>query len=479
MMRAIQNADIIYVGDYHTCNQSQRSFLRILKERVRDSRVAIGLELIHERHQEILDRFLAGKISEELFLKKVGLKEHWVFDLWENFRPLFDFAVYHHLPLYAINSAGPKASIMERDKATARVVARAIQKEPDRKFFVLIGDLHLAPKHLPSEVKKACKTLQLERRDAILYQNSEFVYWQLAKEGLEDSVEVVRMSENEFCRMHTPPVICQRSYLNWLEHEEGEIDYADAKQNFLELADRICQFLKIDLKGAGEQVEVFTPGDLSFLDVLEKSRQFKPEEIRAIKRQIAAGESYYIAKLRTVYLASLSLNHAGEEAAHFIKHSCSGTEKERGLGDAFYANILHEALGFFGSKIINHKRKCFHEKDFEKHLSYFNSIRVPKERQLEFETALIVCQYRRAEMVGVSPEVADIYRRDPSLFFSVTHALGYMLGDKLYYALVNGVIYKTDIRQLFYDPWKGNGKPFKVYWDWVQRTKSVRIPKRM
>ena len=65
MMRAIQNADIIYVGDYHTCNQSQRSFLRILKERVRDSRVAIGLELIHERHQEILDRFLAGKISEE------------------------------------------------------------------------------------------------------------------------------------------------------------------------------------------------------------------------------------------------------------------------------------------------------------------------------------------------------------------------------------------------------------------------------
>lgn len=480
MLAAIGNADIIYVGDYHTCNQSQRAFLRILKEVVRRKwPFIIGLELIHEKNQAAIDAYVSGKLSEKTFLKKVGLKKHWVFDLWENFKPLFDFAIYHHAPLCGIDAAAKNASIQKRDQAAAQVIARLSKQHPDQKIFVLIGDLHLAPQHLPADVRKECKKMEVERRDLILYQNSEFIYWQLANQGLEDSVEVVQISPREFCRMHTPPVICQRSYLNWLEHEEGEIDYADAKQSFLDLVERICKFLKIDLGAAKDKVEVFTSGDLSFLDVIESSEKFSVEEIKNIKRQILLSESYYIAKTHTVYLANLSMNHAGEEAAHFIKHSCSGIEKARGLADAFYANILHEALGFFGSKIINHKRKCFHEKDFEKHLHYFQNVRVSKERRLEYETALLVNEYKRAEHRGEALVPSGVFEKNYDLFFAVTHALGYMLGDRLYYGLLGGEIYKSDLRNLFHDPWRGVGKPFQIYWQWVQKLRRVRIPKRM
>ena len=44
--------------------------------------------------------------------------------------------------------------------------------------------------------------------------------------------------------MNTPPIVWQQSYLNWLEHEEGEIDYADARHSFLELLKQIADALE-------------------------------------------------------------------------------------------------------------------------------------------------------------------------------------------------------------------------------------------
>ncbi|OGQ46426.1 MAG: hypothetical protein A3H42_00095 [Deltaproteobacteria bacterium RIFCSPLOWO2_02_FULL_46_8] len=480
MFQAIDKADIVYVGDYHTCNQSQRSFLRILKAMARRKHEWIlGLELLHKRHQKIIDSFMSDKISEPLFLKQVGLRKHWVFDLWENFKSLFDFAKYHAIPIFGIDAAGKGATIKERDRASAQLIAQMAKLNPNKKIFIFIGDLHVAPPHLPKEVNAALKKLGLQKRELILYQNSESIYWRLVKQGLEDLVEVVRIDEKSYCRMHTPPVICQRSYLNWLEHEEGEIDYADPKHSFLELVDRISHFLKIDLGKEKDRVEVFTCGDLSFLDRIKESGRFSPEEFKAIKRQIINSESYYIPKLRFAYLSNLSINHAGEEAAHFIKHICSGEEKPREPFDALYANILHEALGFFGSKIINHKRKCYHEKDFQKLLTYFQNISPTAERRLEYETALIVQEAKKLESEGEAISDIGILSKRPDLFFTVSHALGYMLGDKLYYAMLDSQISKTEVRHLFYDPWKGYGKPFQTYWSLLQKTQSTKIPKRM
>lgn len=480
MVEAVLSADIIYVGDYHTCNQSQRSFLRILKAVIHeDPAFMIGLELIHKRHQKIIDRYIRGKLSKDTFLKKIGLKEHWVFDLWENFKPLFDFSCYHELPVFGIDAAPEGATIKQRDQASAKLIAQIIEKNPGRRLFIFIGDLHIAPSHLPTEVNNILKKRGMEKRDLILFENSEPIYWKLADDGLDDQVEVVLLSDGNFCRMHTPPIICQQSYLNWLEHEEGEIDYVDAKSSFLDLTHRIAQFLRIKLGREKDNVEVFTCGDLSFLRRLRESRKFSGKEIEMIKRQILSSESYYIAKTRFVYLANLSMNHAAEEASHFIKHLCSGEEKPRELVDAFYANILHEALGFFGSKLINHKRKCFHEKDFKELLTFFSTIHVPADRRIEQETANLVVEYKAYERKGKPLKYTAIFSEKLDLFLSVTHALGYMLGDRLYYGMMEGAISRKAIRKLYYDKWREPGEPFSAYMELVHMLRHVKIPKRM
>ena len=480
MIEAVLRSDIIYVGDYHTCNQSQRSFLRILKAVVRsDPKFILAMELIHASHQQVLDRFMKGTLSEEAFLKRIKLKEHWVFDLWDSFKPLFDFCRYHDIRMFAVDAAPPGSDVRTRDAAAAKLIAKIAKEHPGKRLFVFIGDLHLAPPHLPREVAQEMARFGIERGCLTLYQNSESIYWKLAGEELEDSVEVVRLPDGSYCRMNTPPVVCQRSYLNWLEHEEGEIDYADAKTSFLELVDRLCEFLNIRLGRGRDEVEVFTCGDLSFLKRLKEKGKFSMEEIATIKRQILASESYYIAKGRVVYLANLSVNHAAEEASHFIKSVCSGEEEPREIIDAFYANILHEGLGFFGSKVINHKRKCYHERDFKNLLAYFQTIRVPKERRLEYETAHLVTEYVKLERRGSALARTDIFRSRMDLFLSITHALGYMLGDRLYYGMMNGIVKKPQIRRLYMNPWAEEGEPVEVYMDLMRRLKKVRIPKRM
>ncbi|PIR26618.1 MAG: hypothetical protein COV43_00545 [Deltaproteobacteria bacterium CG11_big_fil_rev_8_21_14_0_20_42_23] len=482
MIEAVLKADIIYVGDYHTCNQSQRSFLRVLKLVSKETKsFVVGLELLHAKHQKVLDQYLAGKISEALFLKKIKLQEHWVFDLWDSFKPLFDFCKYHNIPIKAIDAAKNGSSVQKRDEATAKLLVDLMDQHPNDKLFVFIGDLHIAPQHLPKDVKKILKAKKKnEKSDLILYQNSESIYWKLAEKGAYDRVEVVQINENSFCRMHTPPVVCQRSYINWLEHEEGEIDYADAKHSFIDLVQQICKFLNLSISEEDlESVEIFTAGDLSFLKKLRATKRFTKDEIETIKEQILSSESYYIAKARFVYLSNLSLNHAAEEASHCIKHILSGDEEPRDLVDAFYANILHEALGFFGSKIINHKRKCFHDHEFRELVQYFRSSEVPMNRATEHEAAHYVVEYLNMEKKGQPLEFTELFRVRIDLFIAITHAIGYILGDKLYYALMDKVLTKKQARELFVDAWKAEGRPVEVYFALKKKLQKVKIPKRL
>ena len=481
LIKEVRQADLVYLGDYHTNRQSQRMLLRILKRLVEESRdLAVGLELVQQRHQPILDAYLQERISEEKFLRSIQFQKYWYFDLWENFKPIFEFARYWKIPLFAVEkSLTGDVSLEERDRRNARIISSLVAGHPDRKWILFVGDLHLAPAHLPDRVRRL---LPKDRvwKDLILYQNSEAIYWKLAERELEDKTEAVRIGERSFCLMNTPPIVWQQSYLNWLEHEEGEIDYADARHSFLELLKQIAGFLGIPLPPRAEEVEVFTCGDLSFLKKLADDGSFSRQEIRRIKQQIFSSESYCIPQKRYVYLANLSLNHAAEEAAHYLKYLCSGAESERGLEDAFYANALHEALGFFGSKIINHKRKCFHEKEYQGLVAFLRSSKGRRGREQELEMAMLVLDHKRLEKKGMPIRSRRFFRTHPDLFFGVTHGLGYILGDRLYYALLGEKISKEEIRGLFENPMKGKGGvPAEIYMRLIRRLRSVKIPRRI
>lgn len=480
LKKSLARADWIYLGDYHTNRQSQRALLRLLKMMIgQTDRFVICLEFLQKRHQPHADRFLQGKMSVTTFLKRINLRKHFYFDLWENFEPIFDFAKYYQLDVYGIESAPFGAGLKKRDEAMAKTLAEIHALRPDYKKIVFVGDLHIAPDNLPKQVAKAIADSYDSGRELFLYQNSEKIYWRLAEAQLEDKVEVVRLDDKSFCLINTPPIVWQQSYLNWLENEEGEIDYQDPKHSFLDLADRIARFLGIRLPKAKDEVEVFTCGDLSFLERLEEDPDFSARERRMIQKQVELSESYYIPKHKWVYLANVSLNHAAEEATHFIRHLVAGDEFARSHEDAFYANVLHEAIGFFGSKIINQKRKCMRVEDFRSLIEYFKKNRVPRDRGFELEVAHMVIEVKKHEKRGLPvANAGSIYRRH-ELFFGVTHALGYMLGEILYHAMLQGKFGKREIGKLFRDPFREEGAPYRAYAKLLKKFGKVPLPQRI
>lgn len=477
----IREAEIIYVGDYHTLNQSQKSMLRLLRAYVKvEKNFCIAFEVIQSGHQKILDQFMRGTLTDRTFLKKIGFKEHWFFDLWENFKPLFDFARHHGILVYGIEAkAQSGASLKKRDEASAKTIVEIFKKNPQQKIFVFVGDLHIAPAHLPHQVEDLLKKENILATKLVLYQNSDALYWKLAEREMEDATLVVKISGDEYCRMHTAPIICQQSYLNWLEHEEGILDYADAKHTFLGYLEQIAGFLDIRLGREKDEVEVFTCGDLSFLKKLRESKVFSRKEIADIKRQILQSESYTIPKMKYVYLANVSVNHAAEEASHTLKFLCSGEEFPRGMQDAFYALILHEALGFFGSKIINHRRKCLRPASAKALIAYLQSSSVRSLRHLEYQTAKLFLEHERRLTIARAFHHNKIASLSQDLFLSLTHAIGYYLGEKMFYGLLTEKMDKPAIRELYGDAMEEEGEPVLRYFDLVARLKGVILPRRL
>ena len=361
--RAMAQTGVVYVGDYHTLAQSQRAFLRLLRRLPQDRPVTLALELIQARRQRELDAFLAGPLSAEGFRKLVNPD----FGAWPNYQEIFELAQqrgYRVIGIDAVGRGPAGRTLRARDAYAARLCARAHRARPDALLMVFVGELHTAPSHLPARLREELGAAAL--RSVIVHQNCEPLYWELERRGLEHEVELVKVRTGTYCLMNTPPIVCQQSFLNWLDIDEGFSEIDAPEETFREYARLIADFFDLPLGDALDEVEITSVVDLSFLRRLQRRGDFSAVDMHIIRKQILASESYYIPRARMVYLGRLAINHASEEATHFLRHVCADSEEPRQLVDAFYARCLEEALGFLGSKVINHRRKCAHEPYFER-----------------------------------------------------------------------------------------------------------------
>jgi hypothetical protein len=470
-------SDVVYVGDYHTLKQSQRAFAKIVQRAAaRGRELVVALEFVQGRYQDALDAFAQGRISEGTFLERIRYRDHQVFDVWPNFKPVFEAARAAGAQLCAIDSAADgQGSLDLRDAYAAERIARAVRENPGALVLVLVGQLHVAPPHLPAQVKRRLGEAGAGRKHLAVYQNCERIWFLLERQALEHDAEAVEIRKGELCLINTPPVVAQASYLDWLDGDADRVEAAAAERHFKELAEVIASFLGLQAGEAIEDVDVYTAGDLSFLERLRERRDFTARELGVIRRQILARESYFIPRANIAYLANLSLNHAAEEAAHFLRHAfAGGSDDERGLVDGFYARTLEEAYAFFGSKVINPRRKCPHEDDLRALAADAGTPR------FEHRVAEFVLGHKEMERgSGPSGSARRIYGlADADLFNAVTHTLGYILGDKLYYALVRGRIRKAEVRDLFLDPLDEAGAAFHTYLYLAARLDPVRVPRR-
>jgi hypothetical protein len=208
-------ADIVYVGDYHTLRAAQDTYLRLVERALAERRpVVLALEWIQGRHQAALDGFLRGAFGESALLERMGMQHARGFDLWTGYAPILALARKHALPVIGIDrpARGPRALEL-RDAFAAERIDVACAGPAHPRVFVLVGQFHVAPCHLPERVRVACGARRM--RDLIVYQNCEEAYWRLARGG-RPGAEAVEMRPGEVCVFSASPVICQQSFLDYL-----------------------------------------------------------------------------------------------------------------------------------------------------------------------------------------------------------------------------------------------------------------------
>ncbi|MFP2928069.1 hypothetical protein ACLESO_23285, partial [Pyxidicoccus sp. 3LG] len=316
------------------------------------------------------------------------------------------------------------------------------------------------PCHLPAQVERALGAVS--RRGQVVYQNAEGLWWLLAREGRVGAAEAVELADGALCLLNASPVVCQQSFLDYLEAEAGDAPLVDrsAAERFREMSALIGRLAGVPVGRALDSVEVTTAADEDVLERIQRRGRFTHTELAQLRRHILSRESGYIPRARTAWLASLSLNHAAEEAAHFVRHCAVGDAMEapRRASEAFYARCMEEALGFFGSKLVNPRRTCPGLVEWAK--------RFGESRGVDRQIAAFVLAHKAAETEGPEEAVKLLPLRKDRLFHGVSHALGYLLGDRLYQAFDAGHVAKAEVQALFRDPFED---PRGAYFAWAGR----------
>lgn len=444
----IAAADVVYVGDYHTLRIAQAAYLELVRQALEtDRRVVLALEFVESRHQATLEAFLAGKLSEKRFLSKIGHPYRGPFDIWPGFAPILELARKRKLTVIAIDRRAPGPRSLEvRDQGASAEIARALQADDHPLVMVLVGQFHVAPAHLPRQVERR---VHRELESLIVYQNAEGVFWSLARKGLASSTHAVQVSERELCLINTSPVVSQRSFLDYVEAEAGDapLDEVGIATTFRHLARQIGKFVGVDVRSKIGNVEVLTPSTFDFLDRLRRRGDFSGAELKALEKHVLSLESSWIPRARAVWLASMSLNHAAEEAAHFVRFAAVGDAmaRTRPHDEAFWARCLEEALGFLGSRLVNPQRRCTSLEDWAFHFQG-KSLDGRKRQVAAFTLAL-------STAVRDDPMTARrlVPKDQGEVFHGVSHALGYLLGDAMARAHARKTLSRRELAALFVD----------------------------
>ena len=437
----VSGADVVLIGDYHALSASQRFAASLLEGRAQpgDRPVVLGLETIFARDQHILDEWWRREIDEEELRQRIRFDLDWGYD-WTPFYELLTTAREHGEGIYGLDCM-PREDLRKigaRDRHAAHKIGEIRQRHPNAVIMVLFGESHLAPGHLPRALREQMK----DERLLTVLQNVDALYWRAAGERC-NQVEAVRVRDDVLCAFNSTPLEKYENYRlhlsRWGRSEEEGPDLAPTIYN---LIDSLLRFLGINRYAShnGTQPkflvdllpEVYGAASGARLSRLLVRKGASEEAIAAMLRQVEERGCVYLALANAFYVGEFQMMYAGEEVARFLHHACRGLpqrnngEHRRDMADRFYTRTLEHALGYLGSRVLYPARPSASDEDGR-------------------------------QLLHVTPEC------ERKKFDASAQLLGYMLGNALYDAYLEGRVTTSMLRRVFLTRLEEPGKAREVY----------------
>src|SRR6202034_964334 len=178
---AVHAANIVLIGDYHALPGAQRYAASLFEKRALagDRPVVLGVETIFARDQHILEEWWRREIDETELRQRIRFDLDWGYD-WAPFHELLVAARDHGEAIYGLDCM-PRENLRKigaRERHAAAQNADIRERHPDAVIFVLFGESHLAPGHLPRVLHEQIPAAKI----LTVLQNVDALYWRAAGE---------------------------------------------------------------------------------------------------------------------------------------------------------------------------------------------------------------------------------------------------------------------------------------------------------
>jgi hypothetical protein len=447
LQEVVRGADIVLVGDYHALPASQKFAASLLEQRALagDRPVVLGLETIFARDQHIVDEWWRRDIEETEFRQRIRFDLDWGYD-WAPFYELLLSARDHAEALYGLDCM-PREDLRKigaRDRHAALKLAEIRQRHPEAAIFVLFGESHLAPKHLPGELR----SLMPKAKILTVLQNIDALYWRAAGERT-DPVEAVRVNDDVVCVFNATPLEKYESYRLCLDQWSRCDNAPDFAPTIYNLVDSLASFLEINRYSPhnGTQPKFLVDmlpeicggtSDAMLRRLLSRKRVGEAERLAILSRLEQCG-SAYVAEQNAFYIREFQMMHAAEDAARFLHHACQGLPQGRSAEsstahadvsldhgdrlralDRFYARVMEHAIAYFGSRVLYPSRPA----------------------PADATSGLI-------SFAALSKAAQSALKNDGSKYEAAAQEWGFRIGSQIYEAYLAGKIAPAGLRRLF------------------------------
>lgn len=138
IMERLADKRVIYVGEVHTRYEDHLLQLRVLRNLLpQNPNLAIGMEMFSREAQPVLDRYVAGELSEREFLQQTKYFSNWGYD-YRLYREIINFARRNRLPILALNQKKELVT-KESKQGVAALTAEELDKIPADRDLSLPG----------------------------------------------------------------------------------------------------------------------------------------------------------------------------------------------------------------------------------------------------------------------------------------------------------------------------------------------------
>jgi hypothetical protein len=363
--------DIVLIGDYHALPAAQRYAASLFEQRsiTGDRRVVLGLETIFARDQHIVDEWWRREIDESELRQRIRFDLDWGYD-WTPFYELLVTAREHGEAIYGLDCM-PRENLRKigaRDRHAAAKIREIRDQHPGAAIFVLFGESHLAPTHLPRALREEIPDAKL----LTVLQNIDALYWRAAGERA-DKVEAVRVKDDVICVFNATPLEKYESYRLFLDQWSRCDTAPDFAPTIYNLIDSLASFLEINRYSPhnGTQPkflidmlpEVHGNSSDAMLRHLLTRKGIDGEQLKTMLASVEERGSAYLPLLNAFHIRDFKMMHAAEDAARFLHHACRGLpQRLNGHGananacnaiDDFCRRVIEHAVAYVGARVLH------------------------------------------------------------------------------------------------------------------------------